>query len=104
MELSATELQNIIPKELLMDAELDVKQTKNQKKISSQANLITIDEDMKLDHQPDFVKIETDLVALGFFTPSSKKIKNVKEKTIVIIRRTDGEKTPLFINIIPSAK
>lgn len=53
---------------------------------------------------PDFIKIEKNLAALGFFTPSSKKIKNVKEKTISFMRVIDGNKVDTRVAIVPAAK
>ncbi|HEX8091338.1 MAG TPA: replication initiator protein A, partial [Blastocatellia bacterium] len=52
----------------------------------------------------DFIKIEKNLAALGFFTPSSKKIKNVKEKTISFMRVIDGNKVDTRVAIVPAAK
>lgn len=52
----------------------------------------------------NFVKIEKDLIALGFFTPSSKKIRGAKKKTIAYSRVVNGKKVDGFLHIIPSAE
>src|SRR5436309_1071706 len=40
----------------------------------------------------DFVKVEKNLASLGFFTPSSKRIRDAKAKTITFIKVIDGKK------------
>jgi hypothetical protein len=52
---------------------------------------------------PDFIKIEKNLSSLGFFTPSSKKIKNAKAKTITFTRLVDGRKLEARVTIAPAA-
>ena len=51
-----------------------------------------------------FIKAERNLETLGFFTPSSNKLKKLKEKVIQIRRKVDGEVQELTITILPSAK
>ena len=41
----------------------------------------------------DFVHIEKNLASLGFFTPSTKKIKGSKKKTILFSKEVDGKKS-----------
>jgi hypothetical protein len=50
------------------------------------------------------VRIEKNLASLGFFTPSSKRIKAAKKKTIVFTRLVDGQKAEARATILPSAE
>lgn len=50
------------------------------------------------------VRIEKNLASLGFFTPSSKRIKSAKKKTIDFTRLIDGEKAEARATILPSAE
>ncbi len=43
------------------------------------------------------------MASLGFFTPSNKKIKGVKKKTIQFNRQLDGQKIEVKATILPSA-
>jgi hypothetical protein len=52
----------------------------------------------------DFIKIEKNLASLGFFTPSSKRIKGVKKKTITFAKQVDGKKVEARADILPSAE
>ncbi|MBL8216575.1 MAG: replication initiator protein A [Bryobacterales bacterium] len=52
---------------------------------------------------PDWVKIEKNLAALGFFTPSSKRIKGAAHKTVVFGRRSDGHPGEASTEILPDA-
>ena len=52
----------------------------------------------------DFVHIEKNLASLGFFTPSTKKIKGSKKKTILFSKEVDGKKVELRAVILPSAE
>jgi len=53
---------------------------------------------------PIFIKIEKNLASLGFFTPSSKRIKDVKKKTISFERTIDDKKVEARATILPSAE
>jgi hypothetical protein len=65
---------------------------------------------MALEQQPDilpsteFVKVEKNLASLGFFTPSSKRLRNAQEKSFTITTAADGKRMELKGTIIPSAK
>ncbi len=50
-----------------------------------------------------FVKVEKSLASLGFFTPSSKRIKQQKVKQIRFIRDVDGKRVEVSGEIFPSA-
>jgi replication initiator protein A len=52
----------------------------------------------------DFVKVEKNLISLGFFTPSSKRIKSVKFKTITLTKISpEGDKIEATATIVPAA-
>lgn len=65
---------------------------------------------MALQRQPEilpsteFVKVEKNLASLGFFTPSSKRLRNAQEKSFTITTIADGKRMELKGTIIPSAK
>jgi hypothetical protein len=52
----------------------------------------------------EFIKIEKNLASLGFFTPSSKRTKRAKKKTITFNKVIDGKKVEARANILPSAE
>jgi hypothetical protein len=52
----------------------------------------------------EFVKVEKNLASLGFFTPSSKRLRNTQEKSFTITTVADGKRMELKGTIIPSAK
>jgi hypothetical protein len=52
----------------------------------------------------EFVKVEKNLASLGFFTPSSKRLRNAQEKTFTITTVADGQRLEMKGTIIPSAK
>ncbi len=52
----------------------------------------------------EFVKVEKNLASLGFFTPSSKRLRNAQEKSFTITTIVDGQRLELKGTIIPSAK
>jgi hypothetical protein len=52
----------------------------------------------------EFVKVEKNLASLGFFTPSSNRLRNTQEKSFTITTVADGKRTELKGTIIPSAK
>ena len=50
-----------------------------------------------------FAKVEKSLISLGFFTPSSRRIKNQKVKRISFTRTIDGKKVEATAEFHPSA-
>jgi len=50
-----------------------------------------------------FTKVEKSLASLGFFTPSSRRIKEQKNKRIDFTREVDGKRVGVSAEIIPSA-
>src|ERR1700723_412988 len=52
----------------------------------------------------EFVKVEKNLASLGFFTPSSKRLRNAQEKAFTITTVVEGQRLELKGTIIPSAK
>jgi hypothetical protein len=51
----------------------------------------------------EFAKVEKNLMSLGFFTPSSKRIKEAKAKTITINTKVDGNRIEAKATILPAA-
>jgi len=51
-----------------------------------------------------FIGVEKNLATLGYFTPSTKRIKNAKKKIIQFSREIDGKKVELRAVILPSAE
>ncbi len=51
----------------------------------------------------DFVKIEKNLISIGFFTPSSKRIKSLKSKTISLTQGDRSDKLEATATIVPAA-
>jgi hypothetical protein len=56
-----------------------------------------------LSRLPDFVKVEKNLASLGFFTPSSKRIKQTRSKTVTFHRLVDGQRVTVAATIVPGA-
>jgi|SRR5579863_51076 len=52
---------------------------------------------------PDFIEVEKNIIALGFFTPSSSRILTDKKKTISTFRYLNGERLESVAAILPSA-
>jgi hypothetical protein len=53
--------------------------------------------------EPNFIEVEKNIIALGFFTPSSCRILTDKKKTISTVRYFNGEKIETTSTILPSA-
>jgi len=51
----------------------------------------------------EFTKVEKNLASLGFFTPSSKRIKDAKAKTVIISATVDGNRIEAKATIAPAA-
>ena len=52
-----------------------------------------------------FTTFEKNLASLGFFTASSKAVKNLKEKKVTLVRRESGNKVvEATATILPSSK
>jgi len=51
----------------------------------------------------EFVKVEKDLASLGFFTPSSKRTRNEKSKTVAVTIVLDGKRVEAKATIAPTA-
>src|SRR3990172_2483637 len=52
---------------------------------------------------PEFVRVEKNLISLGFFTPSNKTIQGIKQKKISIMRQSDGSRIEGRAVILTSA-
>lgn len=53
--------------------------------------------------RPKFVKVEKNLASLGFFTPSSNRVRDEKAKTISFTKTIDGKRVEAKATIAPSA-
>ena len=53
--------------------------------------------------EPEFVRAEKNLTAMGFFTPSSNKLGDVKSKTVQTVRMVDGKPVQTKVTIAPAA-
>src|SRR6266700_3351025 len=51
----------------------------------------------------EFVKVEKNLASLGFFTPSSKRTRNEKAKTVAVTITLDGKRIDAKATIAPTA-
>jgi hypothetical protein len=51
----------------------------------------------------DLIRIEKNLAELGFFTPTSKRVKTLKSKTITLTRTIDGEQIEGKVTYLPNA-
>ncbi len=51
----------------------------------------------------DFVKVKNNLASLGFFTPSSKRTRNEKSKTVAVTVVLDGKRIEAKATIAPTA-
>jgi hypothetical protein len=73
--------------------------TKNQSPELQQLALLDRDSQAVI---ADFVKVEKNLASLGFFTPSSKRLKTPKAKTIQFTRYIEGKRVEAKVTIEPS--
>lgn len=101
MEPSADKIEELIARRLLTQAEEMMKRKVPRK--AEEAPLQLKHEEQEALVSPDFVKIEKNLTSLGFFTPSSRRIKNEKAKTITFMRVTDGTRVEAKVTIVPAA-
>lgn len=51
-----------------------------------------------------FIRIEKNLASLGFFTPSSKRIRGARKKTVIFNKIIDGKRVEACADILPSAE
>src|SRR5216684_1543419 len=51
----------------------------------------------------EFVKVEKNLASLGFFTPSSKRTRDEKSKTVSVTVTLDGKRVEAKATIAPAA-
>ncbi len=50
----------------------------------------------------DFIKVEKNLTSLGFFTPTSNKVRKAKAKKVSFTRVTDGRRERVSVTIAPT--
>lgn len=91
-------LADLIARRLLSEAEATVKRPEED----SPNTQLTPRKKAAL-RTPDFIKIEKNLISLGFFTPSSKRIKDEKSKTITFTKVIDGKRIEAKATIVPAA-
>lgn len=103
MEPSAEKFQELIARRLIIQAEGDMKQRSPNTEKQITEKLATGENQALAAPDPDFIKIEKNLTSLGFFTPSSKRIKNEKAKTITFVRTIDGNRVEAKVTIVPAA-
>lgn len=78
--------------------------TENQNELEGQIATNALQATSETLPSTEFVKVEKNLASLGFFTPSSKRLRNAQEKSFTITTVTDGTRQELKGTIIPSAK
>jgi len=64
---------------------------------------LSSDSDQSVPAQPNFIEVEKNIIALGFFTPSSSRILTDKRKTISTVRYLEGERLETVAAILPSS-
>lgn len=101
MEISPDKIEDLIARRLLTQAEEGMKQSPTiQKKPTRKP---PARRDSQTLARPDIIKLEKNLVSLGFFTPSSRRIKNEKAKAISFTRFVDGNRIEAKVTIVPAA-
>jgi hypothetical protein len=63
----------------------------------------TAGQDVETAAEADFVKIEKNLAELGFFTPASKRVKNLRSKTVNFSRDIEGNRVDCQVTFVPGA-
>jgi hypothetical protein len=94
-------LEELIARRLLSEAEASVKQPTAPENGSTEKQLAPRKKAAL--RTPDFIKIEKNLISLGFFTPSSKRIKDEKSKTITFTKVIEGKRIEAKATIVPAA-
>ena len=111
MEQTPEEIQELIGRRLIEQAETDtepVKQTGEDIIVHERGGgdegtpIAEEDATSKLP-VTTFAKVEKSLASLGFFTPSSRRIKNQQVKRISFTREIEGKRVEATADIIPSA-
>lgn len=73
------------------------------KKNNAQSELLTGGEHTEDALEPaDFIKVEKNLTSLGFFTPTSNKVRKAKAKKVSFTRVTDGRRERVSVTIAPT--
>lgn len=109
MEESFEALQELIAKRLVAVTNSDARQgTLSENKNKSESAENETDERLIVPEKrtltdPDFVRVEKNIAAFGFFTPSSKRIKNVP-KVIKFSQTVEGNKVEAEVTISGSMK
>src|SRR5437762_12975152 len=101
METSTDKFEEFIARRLLTQVEGEMKRKSNSQEGKAQEKLSKRKQEELA--SPDFIKVEKNLTSLGFFTPSSKRIKNEKAKTITFTRTADGNRVEAQVTMAPPA-
>lgn len=101
MEISPDKIEDLIARRLLTQAEESMKQSPTSQTKATRKSPVRRKSEVLV--RPDFIKLEKNLVSLGFFTPSSRRIKNEKSKTIVFTRFVDGNRVEAKVTVVPAA-
>lgn len=101
MEISSDKIEDLIARRLLTQAEEAMKQSPTSQTKPTRKTPVRRKSEALV--RPDFIKLEKNLVSLGFFTPSSRRIKNEKSKTIVFTRFVDGNRVEAKVTVVPAA-
>jgi hypothetical protein len=97
MNFEIDQIQDVIARRLTDKTETDMPRKKKAESTTALAETQTALP------STEFVKVEKNLNSLGFFTPSSKTIKEAKSKTIAFTRMVDGKKVEAKVTIAPAA-
>jgi hypothetical protein len=102
MEESANTLGDVIAHRLLAKAEKPLEE-QEVKQLAGEPLALAGSEKSKSLTSTEFTKIEKNLAALGFFTPSTKRIKNAKSKTVTFTKIIDGKRIEVTATFVPGA-
>ena len=96
LRVATTYLNSYYNDNILMSAPPTLEYDRNPESQESGADMVTI-------RNRDFIEVEKNIIALGFFTPSSSRILTDKKKTSSTFRYVNGEKMESVAAILPSA-
>lgn len=102
MEHFEESFKEVLASRLIAGAEKQV--NRGQKEKALKKNTQVQPRDSSSVPSQDFVKIEKNLASLGFFTPSSRRLKGTQQKVIEFAKVIDGKKVEVRAVILPSAK
>lgn len=98
MDLETEQFEELIARRLANMTDFPMAKRKNPEK-----QTLTVPQQQGILTSSEFVKVEKNLNSLGFFTPSSKTIRDAKAKTISFTRTIEGKKVEAKVTIAPTA-